>query len=215
MRKTKIILSFILLGLFIKMILPIVTEVSVADTEELKLSSFTYEAQYVDGFKEQGILGVAKEESGLQAFFDSEDVTKSSNITSVELEIMLREGLSGLGEYFIRAEQEYGVNAAFLTSLAALESAWGTSNFATERNNLFGFTAYDNDLNATSHFDSHEKCIMYVAEYLSIHYLSEEGKYFNGYSVESINQRYASDQHWYSKITFIANRGVERIRNEQ
>jgi hypothetical protein len=44
---------------------------------------------------------------------------------------------------FINAQQAWGLNAHYLTAHAALESAWGTSAIARDKNNILGFMAYD------------------------------------------------------------------------
>lgn len=215
-RKICIIIGVVLLFIYFKLFFVYIN--SVADTQDFYITRKILMSTPINDFERQGLnMASQKEvpEVELVAHFNPNDIREASNLTAQQIEMMLKDGLSGLGEHFVSAEKEYGVNAAFLASLAALESAWGTSTFATERNNLFGFTAYDNNLNATSYFDSHQSCIMHVAEYLSIHYLTEGGKYHNGYSVKSINELYASDPHWNTKITHIASRGIRRIRTEE
>ena len=49
-----------------------------------------------------------------------------------------KSALRDSGSYFKEAEEKYGVNALLLYSMAVHESAWGQSNFALNRNNLFG-----------------------------------------------------------------------------
>ena len=39
-----------------------------------------------------------------------------------------------------------------------------------------------------------------VAEALSKNYLTPTGSFFNGYTVESVNQKYASDKAWHEKV---------------
>lgn len=74
------------------------------------------------------------------------DLTIPSNISAEEVEKMLEgTNLSGLGSAFVRAEKEEGVNALYMLGLACLESNYGKSNFAVERNNLYGWCAYDSD----------------------------------------------------------------------
>ena len=115
-------------------------------------------------------------------------------------------------EYFYKAEQKYKVNGIFLASIGIHESAWGTSKIANDKNNLFGFTAYDSDpYNSATSFDNYENAINKVAEVLSTKYLhvagtkiSDEltatGTYFNGTSAKSVNVRYASDTGWADKV---------------
>jgi len=130
--------------------------------------------------------------------FDPDDVTKKSHVSKEFIDKKLEgTALEGLGESFKKAEAKYGVNALFLAALAAHESAMGTSRIARDKNNLFGFGAFDRSPYASAKkFASKEEGIMEVAAYLSKHYLKEGGKYFSGYSVEAIGKRYASDPNW-------------------
>lgn len=75
------------------------------------------------------------------------DLTVPSNITAEEAEKMLEKypKLHGLGEAFVKAEKKKGVNALYMLGLACLESNYGRSNFAVERNNLYGWCAYDSN----------------------------------------------------------------------
>ena len=67
-------------------------------------------------------------------------------------------------DYFYYAEQEYGINGVVLASLAIHESGWGTSKIALNKNNLFGYQAYDNSPYASSkQFDSYSEGIDLVA----------------------------------------------------
>ena len=75
------------------------------------------------------------------------DLTIPSIISAKEAEKMLENypKLHGLGAAFVKAEKEKGVNALYMLGLACLESNYGRSNFAVERNNLYGWCAYDSN----------------------------------------------------------------------
>ena len=104
-------------------------------------------------------------------------------------------------EAFYNAEQKYGVNGIFIAAVGIHESAWGNSYLAKEKKNLFGYRAYDRDpINSAQDFDSYEDAINVVAEALSKNYLTPTGSFFNGYTVESVNQKYASDKAWHEKV---------------
>lgn len=76
------------------------------------------------------------------------------------------------GQAFINAQNNYGVNALTMLSHAALESAWGTSYYATNRNNLFGIAAYDSNTDAAKGFASPQDCInRYASHYMNETYL--------------------------------------------
>lgn len=115
-------------------------------------------------------------------------------------------------EYFYKAEQKYKINGIFIASIGIHESAWGTSKIASDKNNLFGFTAYDSDpYNSATTFDNYENAINKVAEILSTKYLhasgtkisddiTASGTYFNGTTAKAVNTRYASDTGWADKV---------------
>lgn len=108
--------------------------------------------------------------------------------------------MQGLEKYFIQAEKETGINALYLAGLAVHESGWNTSKFAEKRNNLFGWQAYDNDLDKTKYFESKGECILFVAERIKTLYLNENGMFHSGYTIESISSRYASDKDHAKKV---------------
>lgn len=108
--------------------------------------------------------------------------------------------MQGLEKYFIQAEKETGINALYLAGLAVHESGWNTSKFAEKRNNLFGWQAYDNDLDKTKYFESKGECILFVAERIKTLYLNENGMFHSGYTIESVSSRYASDKDHAKKV---------------
>ena len=63
------------------------------------------------------------------------------------------------GQTFIDAQNTYGINALLLFAMACHESAYGTSNYAVKRNNLFGWNAYDDSPSDASYFSSVANCI--------------------------------------------------------
>ena len=147
------------------------------------------------------------------------DLSVPSGLTLSDFKTVLSNNLSDKNkifeqnaENFYKAEQKYKVNGIFLASIGIHESAWGTSKIANDKNNLFGFTAYDSDpYNSATSFDNYESAINKVAETLSTKYLrtsgtkiSEDlvatGTYFNGTTAKSVNVRYASDEGWADKV---------------
>lgn len=115
-------------------------------------------------------------------------------------------------ETFYNAEQKYKINGIFLAAIGIHESAWGTSTLAINKNNLFGYMAYDRDpYNSAETFQNYQNAINTVAEALSVRYLhpygtviSDEltatGTYYNGTTAASVNIKYASDSQWYNKV---------------
>lgn len=115
-------------------------------------------------------------------------------------------------DYFYYAEQEYGINGVFLASIAALESGWGTSSIALNKNNLFGYQAYDSSPYASAkQFETYSEGIDLVARVLIKYYLNEngtgiyggdvaDGRYYSGETISAVNKHYASDSSWASSV---------------
>lgn len=65
------------------------------------------------------------------------DLRTKSNLTSDEYNAMLSgTNLEGIGEALVQAEQQFNVNGLYLLGLCCLESGYGTSGYAVNRNNL-------------------------------------------------------------------------------
>ncbi len=122
------------------------------------------------------------------------DLRVLSNLTAEDYELLLAgTELAGIGEALVTAEVAYGVNGLYMLGLACEESGVGTSRYARERNNLTGWGAADSNPDGAYYFDSKSECIMYVAERLSINYLTEGGKFFSGYTPRAIDVKYCSN----------------------
>ena len=120
-------------------------------------------------------------------------------------------GLYGLGETFKECD-DIGINSLFVVALACHESNYGNSALSKDKNNIFGFRAYDRDpYNSAKSFTNKEECIRYVSKFLCDNYLNENGIYFNGYTMQSINVKYASDSRWSQKIYNIMQDLQKRI----
>lgn len=77
---------------------------------------------------------------------------------------------------FYDAEQKYGINGVFLTSIAIHESGWGKSTIASNKRNLFGFGAYDSSpLESAITFEEYSEGIDEVASWLISNYLNPVG----------------------------------------
>lgn len=140
------------------------------------------------------------------------DLRILSNLTADEYNKMLENTeLNNLGNALEKAEKEYGVNGLYLMGLACLESGYGKSEFARERNNLVGWNAVNSNPNKASYFESKEECILYVAERLKTNYLNENGCYFNGYSARAIDVKYCTDKKHADKIIQIINKLKVRL----
>lgn len=134
------------------------------------------------------------------------DLRIPSNLNAIEYDTMLQgTNLYGLGEALEQAEKKYNVNGLYLMGLACLESGYGSSGYAINRNNLVGWGAYDNDPDNASYFKSKNDCILFVAQKLQQNYLTENGAYFEGYNAKSIDIHYCTDKLHANKIINIIN----------
>ena len=111
--------------------------------------------------------------------------------------------LQNKGAYFIEAEKQFGVNAQYLVAHAIIESGWGTSNFAKNRDNLFGYEAYTSNPNAAATFRSIEYDINFEAWFVRNDYLDSNGSFFNGPNLDGMNVDYATDPYWSNSIARI------------
>ena len=140
------------------------------------------------------------------------DLRTPSNLKAEDYDKMLEEtNLYGIGIALEQAEKEHNVNGLYLMGLACLESGYGTSNYAINRNNLVGWNAVNSNPNKASYFESKEQCILYVAEKLKTNYLTENGCYFNGYSANAMDVKYCSDINHAGKFVQIVNKIKNKI----
>lgn len=125
--------------------------------------------------------------------------TKGSNTKSV---------LKNQGSVFIDSQNEYGCNALIIYAMATQESAYGESGYAINKNNLFGWAAYDSDPDNASYYDSVSKCIKQHMGYNLRGYLDISDSRFYGSYVgnkgNGFNVKYSSDPYWGLKIASIA-----------
>ena len=102
-------------------------------------------------------------------------------------------------------EVKYGVNALYLMAHAIHESAWGTSDIAYDKHNLFGYGAVDSDPYSGAYtYDSFSGSVEDAAKKVSTNYLSPKGSFYNGAFLGNkgagMNVKYASDPYWGEKI---------------
>ena len=137
------------------------------------------------------------------------DLRKPTNYTAEELNkvysLMNIQGsrLAGKGEVFKEAEKRYQVNALYLIAHSALESAWGRSQIAKDKNNFFGIAAYDTTpYDSAKSFDNVDKGILGAAKWIRQNYI-DNGRTYLGNKSSGMNVLYASDPYWGEKIASI------------
>ena len=132
---------------------------------------------------------------GTEAFgAELPSVEEPCGLSTEELEAVLKGELKNYAQEFLWAEEDYGISATFLASIAAAESAWGRHCFRP--NNIFGF--------GQKEFLSIPHCIDYVAWYLRKHYINENGRYYRGGSISDIGKIWCPDGgEWVRLVTGI------------
>ncbi len=139
-------------------------------------------------------------------FTEDTDLTLPSGENAQTIDAFLDgTALAGLGSAYMQAEQLDHVSARYLVAHSILESGWGTSALARDKNNLFGYGADDsNPYGDAMSFSSFSACILWVANVVKINYLTPGGAYYHGPTLRGMNVDYASDPNWAVKIAAIA-----------
>ena len=134
-------------------------------------------------------------------------------------ELSFKEGiLAGIssGATFKAAEQRYGVNALYLVAHSALESAWGRSQIARDKNNFFGIAAYDTTpYTSATKFDNVDSGILGAARWINSRYLHNSGYPANGAYLGNkaggMNVNYATAPYWGESIASIMFSANEKL----
>ena len=115
-------------------------------------------------------------------------------------------------EYFYYIEKQYNINGIFVAAVGIHESNWGTSKIALQKNNLFGYGAYDsNPYNGAYQFSNYSESIDLIARVFVKYYLNPSGTniyggekaigtYYNGTTLVGVNTKYASDKNWANAV---------------
>lgn len=126
--------------------------------------------------------------------------------------------LNGEGSSFIKGQNRYGCNALIIYAMACLESAYGTSGYATHRNNLFGWSAYDDSPDDASYFSSVKNCVYeHMGRNLNWFMDYTNRRYFGscvGNKGAGFNVIYASDPYWGAKIAAISY-SIDKFANNK
>ena len=145
----------------------------------------------------------------LEIPFLFKDLTEATNYSAEDLDKVFsllninNSLLENKGATFKEAEEHYNINALYLLAHSALESDWGRSKIAKDKNNFFGITAYDTTpyLSAKT-FDDVDKGILGATKWIKENYI-DRGRTFLGNKASGMNVEYASDPYWGEKIASI------------
>ncbi|WP_102265744.1 dockerin type I domain-containing protein [Massilicoli timonensis] len=110
--------------------------------------------------------------------------------------------MKGLGTYYVSYGQTYGVNALMAYAVSCNESAYGKSEIAMTKNNLFGHAAYDSSPGASANPYPNPQYSIYVHmhSFISRGYLDPGDYRYNGGHLgdkaSGVGLKYASDPWW-------------------
>lgn len=165
---------------------------------------YSADGLHFDGFK-------------LENPFLFKDLTEATNYSAEELDKVFsllninNSLLENKGATFKEAEAHYHINALYLLAHSALESNWGRSKIAKDKNNFFGITAYDTTpyLSAKT-FDDVDKGILGATKWIKENYI-DRGRTFLGNKASGMNVEYASDPYWGEKIASVMMKINEKL----
>ena len=161
--------------------------------------------------------GLHFEGFNLENPFLFKDLTEATNYSAEDLDKVFsllninNSLLENKGATFKEAEEHYHINALYLLAHSALESDWGRSNIAKDKNNFFGITAYDTTpyLSAKT-FDDVDKGILGASKWIKENYI-DRGRTFLGNKASGMNVEYASDPYWGEKIASVMMKINEKL----
>ena len=138
--------------------------------------------------------------------YSAEDLDKVFSLLNINNSL-----LENKGSTFKEAEEHYHINALYLLAHSALESDWGRSKIAKDKNNFFGITAYDTTpyLSAKT-FDDVDKGILGATKWIKENYI-DRGRTFLGNKASGMNVEYASDPYWGEKIASVMMKINEKL----
>ena len=165
---------------------------------------YSADGLHFDGFK-------------LENPFLFKDLTEATNYSVEDLDKVFsllninNSLLENKGATFKEAEEHYHINALYLLAHSALESDWGRSKIAKDKNNFFGITAYDTTpyLSAKK-FDDVDKGILGATKWIKENYI-DRGRTFLGNKASGMNVEYASDPYWGEKIASVMMKINEKL----
>ena len=165
---------------------------------------YSADGLHFDGFK-------------LENPFLFKDLTEATNYSAEDLDKVFsllninNSLLENKAATFKEAEEHYHINALYLLAHSALESDWGRSKIAKDKNNFFGITAYDTTpyLSAKT-FDDVDKGILGASKWIKENYI-DRGRTFLGNKASGMNVEYASDPYWGEKIASVMMKINEKL----
>lgn len=131
------------------------------------------------------------------------DINSYSNLTEDDINKLIEDypNLNGIADDIFYVENEHGINAIFVLAVASLESGYGETRIARDKNNLFGLGAYDETpYQSAITFDSRGESVRYFGDLISDHYIK-----YGRTSASEIGRKYCSSDSWARKIVTMMN----------
>jgi beta-N-acetylglucosaminidase len=194
------------------------------DAENARKATYPEKSHFdIKSWLQNLINGKSGGKGATGASFSDMDLNKPSGISAEAIDAAFAKygpSLQGLGQYFKQLETEIPpspqpmvdvgggsgrtLNALYLAAHAAWETGWGESRIFKDKNNLFGYGAYDNSPYESAYtFATPQDCVFYAANKIKDNYLTEGGPYYNGPTLKGMNVKYATDQNWHQGIADI------------
>jgi mannosyl-glycoprotein endo-beta-N-acetylglucosaminidase len=123
--------------------------------------------------------------------------------------------LYNMGDAFIEAQKQTGVNAVYLLAHAAHETGFGTSSIVKSKYNYYGIGAFDAcPSTCASIFEGKTAGIIDGAKWISTFYINRPS--YQQFTLDSMRNnsnthQYATDEAWHEKIASIAKRILDFI----
>jgi hypothetical protein len=147
---------------------------------------------------------------------DLTDLRITSNAAESQLNTLLENTpLEGKGWYFLESEREYGVNAIIMIAIMRQESQLGLAGSLWRHNNFAGLT---NGRGGWASFATPRDGIFALARLLGTEYLTPDGQFYRGVSLDAVNILYAplSDPRnggWASGVRWHTNGALELLES--
>lgn len=159
------------------------------------------EFQAYEAHRKISVVGEYSYQPSKETFMYMSLKTKSLTTADEMNQFLEGTGLEGLGYYYKYLEATEGINAVALMSISILESNWGKSPIAVDKNNILSWTAYDDSpYSSATYFNSKADCLVQCTPTLCKNYLETDGKYYHGTTLNAVNVNYSSSDSWASQV---------------
>lgn len=136
--------------------------------------------------------------------------------TDEQIESLMIKNFVGLGAAFNEQSRINNIDVLHNIGHGGLESGWGTSKIARDKNNLYGWNAVDNSsYNSAYGFVDFETCIKEWTVWWDKTYLTPGGSQYRGNNEYSVNVVYASSPVAGINKSFIVQRLRKQLTGEE